>query len=206
MRLQLVLAQLRCHNPPNKPKQNGKNQDRDTDHAVQPVRKRGRVSLPAGGTQERRHELERLPEEVKRRNRPPGLERPRGVGLGPAQVEEPRDDEEVDDGGRVALEVEDEVVGVAKGDGDDDNEGGDEVEEEAGRGGAKGPGGGPEAGEGDDAFFGELEVDAGLGEGDGEDVAKGGESDEDAIERKTNRSVYTECFRRGGTLPHGCFG
>lgn len=190
LRHERVLLVPRRDLPPSSPVNHPAQQDNDANHRIQPVRQTG-IALAARRPQERRHEQEHLRGQVKRRDRPPAPERAMRVRRRVPQPEEPEHDKEVHHAAGVPLDVEDEGVRVAEGDGDDDDEGGDEVQQEPRAGRPQRPGRRPELRPGQHAFLGEFLVDARLREGDRHDVAERGDGDEDG---QGARGVRAEDF------------
>ena len=93
------------------------------------------------------------------------------------EPDEAEGDEGVDDGERVGDDVEDEVVSIARGRGQHDDDGDEPVLEETGERSVEGPVAGEEAGEGQDAFATELLDDSALREDHGQNISESGESD-----------------------------
>lgn len=123
-------SKLRHQYPPYKPVYNGRRQNRDTHDCVQPIWETG-VTFAARWSQEWSHKLECLSCHEKHGNRQPYFEWTRRIWLFPAEIEQSCNDKEVDNSPWVPLNVEDKTVSVSKRDGNDDDERGDEMQNQA---------------------------------------------------------------------------
>lgn len=127
LRLQSIPPNPRQKDLPNPPINNPRKQHRNAHNGIKPIRQT-RIPLAPRRSNKRRHNLERLASHEKHSNRPPHPERAGHIRLSPPQVEHSGHDEEVDDTAGIPLEIEDEVVCVAEGDGHDHDQGWDEVQ------------------------------------------------------------------------------
>lgn len=177
---ELIPADLGQDLSPDEPVQEPDTEHGPAGHGMGPVG-HGLVRLaPWRGRSERNNEEEDVggTEERGRGNgQPPGL-LPVGIGT-ELQVHDTEGDDSVDDGQGVRNGVDDKVVGVTGGQGEDGDETDGPVEAETSEGSTEGLVGSPELGEGEDTLATKLLVDTTLREDDTHDVAKCRESDED---------------------------